>query len=106
MDIGSYNLGMFLFFYLCYIVIGLGLGIRMSQQLSTYEPVADNRGENISFDANTRIIRLYNREIGTFFGIMWPILLVFFLSVDLGLTIYYSFIYNGNEEDRIASWLV
>jgi hypothetical protein len=49
---------------------------------------------------------LYHNEIGTFFGFIWPITIVFFLSLDLGHYLYFALIYNGNEEDRIASWLV
>jgi hypothetical protein len=103
-----YNIGMYFVFFLLYIAIGVAIGVKTSSGLETYSPPTSTSDElnDITLDMNTRLITLYSREIGTFFGFVWPITLVFFLALDLGHYIYFGLIYNGNEEDRIASWLV
>lgn len=108
MNTEFYNTGMCFIFFLLYIAVGILIGIKASSELEQYSPPTSTSDEldDITLDMNTRLITLYSREIGTFFGMVWPITIVFFLSLDLGHYLYFALIYNGNEEDRIASWLV
>ena len=108
MNAESYNIGMYFVFFLLYIAVGIVIGVKTSNELGKYSPPTSTSDElnDITLDMNTRLITLYSREIGTFFGFVWPITIVFFLSLDLGHYLYFALIYNGNEEDRIASWLV
>ena len=107
-SIEAYNFGMYFIFFALYILVGVFVGLKANKALSNYEPPTSTSDEvnNITLDSNTRFIRVYSSEIGTFFGLMWPITVVFLLPLDLGHYIYFALIYNGNEEDRIASWLV
>ena len=107
-SIETYNFGMYFIFFLLYIAVGVMVGLKTNKELAHYEPPSKTSDEvnDISLDLNTRFIRLYSSEIGLFFGLMWPIVIVFLLALDLGHYIYFALIYDGNEEDRIASWLV
>ena len=108
MNAEFYNTGMYFVFFLLYIAVGIIIGMKASSELEKYSPPTSTSDEldDITLDMNTRLITLYHNEIGTFFGFIWPITIVFFLSLDLGHYLYFALIYNGNEEDRIASWLV
>lgn len=108
MMIAFYDTGMYFVFFLLYIAVGIVIGMKANSELEKYSPPTSTSDElnDINLDMNTRLITLYSREIGTFFGFVWPITIVFFLSLDLGHYLYFALIYNGNEEDRIASWLV
>jgi len=108
MNAEFYNTGMCFVFFLLYIAVGILIGMKANSELEQYSPPTSTSDEldDITLDMNTRLIKLYSREIGTFFGMVWPITIVFFLSLDLGHYLYFALIYNGNEEDRIASWLV
>ena len=107
-SIELYNFGMYLIFFALYILVGVMVGMKVNKELSYYEPPSKTSDDvsDITLDLNTRFIRVYSSEIGLFFGLMWPITVVFLLALDLGHYIYFALIYNGNEEDRIASWLV
>ena len=107
-SIEAYNFGMYFIFFALYILVGVLVGLKANKELSQYEPPTSTSDEisNITLDKNTRFIRVYSTEIGLFFGLMWPIVGVFLLALDLGHYVYFALIYNGNEEDRIASWLV
>lgn len=108
MNIESYNIGMFFVFFLLYIAVGIAIGVKASSEFENYSPPVSTSDElnDITLDMNTRLITLYHNEIGMFFGLVWPITIVFLLALDLGHYFYFALIYNGNEEDRIASWLV
>ena len=108
MNAEFYNTGMYFAFFILYIAVGVVICMKASSDLEKYSPPTSTYDElgDITLDMNTRLITLYSREIGMFFGLVWPIVIVFFLSLDLGHYLYFALIYNGNEEDRIASWLV
>lgn len=92
-----------LVFITVYIIITIILSVKIRNELRGYKPTTSDN--NVTLDENSDVIWEKSTEIGVFLGSMWPILIVFFLSLDLGNTIYKNYIYNGNDEDRIASWL-
>ena len=105
MDFTFYNVAAAITFFILYAVSAILVGSGFYRQLGSESVVGSDDVSTIESHENIRLMHVYRGEIATFFALVWPIAVIFLLSVDLGNSIYNSFIYNGNEEDRIASWL-
>ena len=108
MDFTVYDIAVCITFFITYIVIGVTLGAIVYEYLRENEinkDISAFETYTIEFHENLRLTKICRKEIAMFFGLVWPISVVFFLSIEFGEGIYFNYIYNGNDEDRIASWL-
>jgi hypothetical protein len=105
MDFTIYDIAACITFFLLYAAIAVVIGVAFHTRLEDRDDERVSETNPITYYENTRLMYVYKEEISTFFALVWPIVVIFLLSIDLGDSIYTNFIYNGNEEDRIASWL-
>ena len=64
------------------------------------------RGEKIVYVPNYRFVVRNSRLLSIVCGLLWVFLLAFNKGRELGEWIYDDLIIKGNEEDRIAPWVV
>ena len=63
-------------------------------------------GEKIIYMPNCRFVTYNSRLLSIVCGLLWVFLLAFNKGSELGEWIYDDLIIKGNEEDRIAPWVV
>ena len=96
------DFGVILGFFSLYFVVAMFIIPQISETIKVEGEVT-----RINSTDNSYLQRKFSSYAGVFFGLMWPITVIFFLSLFFGKNIIYEeLIYNGNEEDRIASWFI
>ena len=55
---------------------------------------------------NDTFIDDYFFELKFIFSYLWPFTILFICGMKLGQKIYEDFIFTGDEEDRITSWVL
>lgn len=89
------------------LYIGIGEFVRnvAYNNFNTY-PGDMFRGEKIVYMPNYRFVASNSRLLSIVCGLLWVFLLAFNKGSELGEWIYDDLIIKGNEEDRIAPWVV
>ena len=64
------------------------------------------RGEKIIYMPNCRFMANNARSLAMIYGLLWVFILAFQKGAEMGEWIYEDLIIKGNEEDRIAPWVV